>query len=110
MNLTFVEMTVFEKYRADYLSDDEYRELQGALLKDPEAGDLIKGTGGLRKVRHGAKGKGKSGGVRVIYYHFDGGNQIWLFLIYGKDEMANMTSDQKKVFSKALEAEIKARS
>ena len=110
MKLTFVEMTVFEKYRADYLSDDEYREFQEQLLKNPSAGDVIPGLDGLRKVRHKAKGKGQRGGVRVIYYHYDGGDQVWLFMIYAKGEVKDMTPDQKKAFSAALGAELKARS
>ncbi len=107
MKLTFVEMTVFEKYRADYLSDDEYREFQDHLLKNPNAGDVIPGLGGLRKVRYKAKGKGQQGGVRVIYYHFCGGDQVWLFMLYAKGEVADMTTDQKKAFSAALGAELK---
>lgn len=68
MRATFVELSPFSKYREDYLGDDDYRELQRELMTNPEAGDVIRGTGGLRKVRFGDKrrGKGKRGGLRVI--------------------------------------------
>ena len=64
----FVESSMFEKYRTSYLSDEEYRQLQNELLKIPTKGDVIKGTGGLRKIRTASKGKGKRGGARVIYF------------------------------------------
>jgi len=70
MDATFIELAPFQKYRSDYLTDDEYRALQIELMQNPEAGDVIKGTGGLRKIRFADKrrGKGKRGGLRVIYY------------------------------------------
>lgn len=112
MDATFVEMMFFEKYRADYLSDDQYRALQQELLRNPRKGDTISGTGGLRKIRWSdpARGKGKRGGTRIIYYLYDEGDQFWMFLIYDKDEMADLTREQKKLFRKALNAEVAARS
>ncbi len=70
MQAIFAELPAFAKYRADYLDDEEFRRLQQYMLKNPEAGDVIEGTGGLRKLRHGdsRRGKGKRGGLRVIYY------------------------------------------
>jgi len=66
----FVELPAFERHRADYLSDESFRSLQAALMKSPAAGDVIEGTGGLRKVRFAdvRRGKGKRGGLRLIYY------------------------------------------
>jgi hypothetical protein len=80
MRATFVELSSFQKYRADYLTDDEYRLLQEEMLANPEMGDLIKGTGGLRKLRFADKrgNKGKRGGLRVIYYYWVGGTQFLL--------------------------------
>ena len=71
----FIELPAFHRLRQNYLDDDGFRGLQGALMKTPEAGDVIEGTGGLRKLRHGdaRRGKGKRGGLRVIYYWWDGG-------------------------------------
>ena len=111
MKALFVELPAFARHRADYLADEEFRALQNFLLKHPEAGDVIEGTGGLRKVRHGdpKRGKGKRGGLRVIYYWWDGGRQFWLFTIYDKDEMENLSSDEKKLLKSMLKAELEAR-
>ena len=70
MDALFVELPAFARHRADYLDDEGFRELQNALLENPEGGDLIEGTGGLRKVRHAdsRRSKGKRGGLRVIYF------------------------------------------
>ena len=111
MKALFVELPAFAKYRADYLDDEGFRGLQQSLLKNPEAGDVIEGTGGLRKLRHGDQrcGKGKRGGLRVIYYWWDGGRQFWLFTLYDKDEMENLSADEKKVLKGMLKAELEAR-
>ncbi len=94
------------------LSDDEYSALQQELLAQPDAGDVIKGTGGLRKLRFSDKrrGKGKRGGLRVIYYHWDGGSQFWMFVVYDKDEAIDLSSDERKVLARLLVQEVKARS
>jgi mRNA-degrading endonuclease RelE of RelBE toxin-antitoxin system len=68
MNAIFVESTIFEKLRADYLSDDEFLDLQLLLLTNPKSGSVVQKTGGFRKVRFKAKGRGKRGGIRIIYY------------------------------------------
>ena len=111
MKALFVELPAFAKYRADYLDDEGFRGLQQSLLKNPEAGEVIEGTGGLRKLRHGdqRRGKGKRGGLRVIYYWWDGGRQFWLFTLYDKDEMENLSADEKKVLKGMLKAELEAR-
>lgn len=111
MKALFVELPAFARYRADYLGDDEFRELQQSMLKNPEGGDVIEGTGGLRKLRHGdpRRGKGKRGGLRVIYYWWGGGRQFWLFTLYDKDESSDLNADEKKVLKKMLKAELEAR-
>ena len=111
MKALFVELPAFAKYRADYLDDEGFRGLQQAMLKNPEAGDVIEGTGGLRKLRHGdpRRGKGKRGGLRVIYYWWDGGQQFWLFTLYDKDEMENLSAAEKKLLKGMLKAELEAR-
>ncbi len=111
MKALFVELPAFAKYRADYLDDEGFRGLQQSMLKNPEAGDVIEGTGGLRKLRHGdpRRGKGKRGGLRVIYYWWDGGRQFWLFTLYDKDEMENLSADEKKLLKGMLKAELEAR-
>ena len=112
MKATFVELPAFERHRADYLDDDAFRNLQRFMMKSPEAGDVIEGTGGLRKLRHGdqRRGKGKRGGLRVIYYWWDGHAQFWLFTLYNKDEMADLSAKEKRVLKDLLKAELEARS
>ena len=111
MKALFVELPAFARHRADYLDDEAFRGLQQSMLKNPEAGDVIEGTGGLRKLRHGdpRRGKGKRGGLRVIYYWWDGGRQFWLFTLYDKDEIENLTADEKKALKGMLKAELEAR-
>ncbi len=111
MQALFIELPMFTKYRADYLDDEGFRGLQQSMLKNPEAGDVIEGTGGLRKLRHGdpRRGKGKRGGLRVIYYWWDGGRQFWLFTLYDKDEMEDLSADEKKLLKRMLKVELEAR-
>ena len=91
------------------LSDDEYAELQGALVVDPEAGDLIRETGGLRKIRWSQlrRGKGKRGGVRVIYYWYSSGSLIYMLLAYSKDERDDLSAAQKKLLARLVKEEFK---
>lgn len=74
-------------------------------------GDVIQGTGGLRKIRWVDKNrnKGKRGGIRIIYYWYDGGSQFWFFTIFDKNEASDITPDQKKILKKMLEAELASR-
>lgn len=111
MEAVFVELPAFERYRTDYLDEESFTSLQNSLMKNPEAGDVIEGTGGLRKVRHAdtKRGKGKRGGLRVIYYWWDGKNQFWLFTLYDKDELDDLSPKQKGVLKKLLKAELEAR-
>ena len=95
----------------DYLNDESYRALQRALLENPELGVVMPGTGGFRKIRweDSRRGKGKRGGLRVIYYYLTADHQIWFFSLYDKDEATNLTSGEKKVLKKAIQAELEAR-
>jgi len=93
--MIFIETPIFTSELRTHLSDDEYRALQSHLASQPEAGALIEDTGGLRKVRWTAHGKGKSGGVRVIYYHLSSANQIRMLLIYRKGIVDSLTAKQK---------------
>ncbi|MET1067890.1 toxin [Pseudomonas prosekii] len=111
MDALFIELPVFAKHRSDYLDDDLFGLFQQELLKNPEAGDLIEGTGGLRKIRviDQRRNKGKRGGLRVIYYWWSGFNQFWLFTLYGKNEQDDLTSSQKQLLKQMLHREINAR-
>lgn len=112
MKALFVEMPAFERHRADYLDDEGFRGLQVSLMKDPAAGDLIEGTGGLRKIRHAdaRRGKGKRGGLRVIYYWWEQGRQFWLFTLYDKGEMDDLSPAERKMLKERVKLELAARS
>lgn len=111
MEAIFVELSPFERNRRHYLEDDEYRLFQQMLLMQPDAGDVIAGTGGLRKVRFGdpRRGKGRRGGLRVIYYCWLGGAQFWLFTLYDKDEADDLDPRQRLQLAGLLRAELRAR-
>ena len=111
MKAVFIELPAFERHRAEYLNDDGFRGLQSLLMKNPEAGDPIPDTGGLRKLRFRdvRRGKGKRGGLRVIYYWWNAGFQFWLFTLYDKDEMADLTPKQRGALKAMIKAELEAR-
>ena len=104
---TVAETPIFLRRAEKLLSAAEHTDLITYLASHPLAGDEIVGTGGVRKVRYGAMGRGKSGGVRVIYYFYDEGMPIYALLIYGKNERADLTPDQRKSVA-AFAAAIKA--
>lgn len=84
--ISFVETKLFTRLVQEYLSDDEYFKLQQQLLTDPEAGAVIPGSGGVRKFRWGVAGRGKRGGLRVIYFLRTRQGQIWMLTLYAKNE------------------------
>jgi hypothetical protein len=88
--LTFIETRLFTRLLAEHLSDDEYAALQWMLASDPIAGDLVRGSGGVRKVRWRARGRGKSDGVRVIYYARTHAGEIWMLTMYAKNVADNI--------------------
>ena len=90
---SFIETKLFSRLVAEYMSDEEYSSLQNALIKDPEAGDLIPGSGGVRKLRWGVAGRGKRGGIRVIYYARTRQGQIWMLTLYAKNVMENISAN-----------------
>jgi mRNA-degrading endonuclease RelE of RelBE toxin-antitoxin system len=90
------ETPTFTKQVTALLSDDEYRLLQSALITNPEMGDVIPECGGIRKARWGAQGRGKRGGVRVIYYWMISRDCIYMLLVYSKPRKDDLTPDQKK--------------
>lgn len=97
MQVVFIETQIFTGELKKLLSDDEYIALQRFLSEQPLAGDVIQDTGGLRKIRWHAQGKGKRGGVRVIYYYVMSYSQIRLLLIYQKGKKDDLTAAQKKI-------------
>ena len=101
--MIIVETTVFTKLIGQLMDDDHYRELQELLIENPEIGDLIKGSGGLRKIRWKLSGRGKRGGVRVIYYWAVSVDQIRMLYVYSKSDQENLTKDQLKVLRQIVE-------
>ena len=95
--LVFIETSIFTRQILDLLSDTEYQALQADLMDNPARGDLIKGGGGIRKVRFAAKGKGKSGGIRVIYYWMCEDGQILMLLAYSKSTQDDLTDQQTTI-------------
>ena len=98
--MELIETPIFTKRIPGLLCDDEYRELQWAIVINPEAGTLIQGGGGIRKLRWRAVGKGKRGGIRVIYYWYCEEDKIYLLLAYLKSEIGDMTKEQLKFLSR----------
>ena len=111
MKASFVELPAFDRVRAEYLDDERFSALQAVLMASPEAGDVIPGTGGLRKLRFGdgRRGKGKRGGLRVIYFWWEAGSEFWLFTLYGKGEVADLSPAERSGVKKLLKAELEAR-
>jgi len=100
---TFIEHPTFTKQVEALFSDEEYRLFQTDLAANPEEGSVIPGLGGLRKVRWGAKGKGKRGGARIIYLPIHQPSIIYLFYVYNKGDITDMNPDQKKRLVQAVE-------
>ena len=101
--MIFIETDIFTEDVKNLLDDDEYHRLQVFLATQPDYGDLIQDTGGLRKIRWVAKGKGKRGGVRVIYFHRTRKYEIRLLLIYRKGIKDDLTQHEKVILRKLNE-------
>jgi mRNA-degrading endonuclease RelE of RelBE toxin-antitoxin system len=103
--MVILETSVFTRQVKELLGDDEYRLLQVELAERPDAGKLIPGSHGLRKVRWSAKGKGKRGGTRVIYYWAESYSQILMLFIYSKGEIGDLTRSQIMHLNKIMKEE-----
>ena len=90
--MEFIETSLFTRLIYNYLDEDEYLGLQLYLLYHPESGKIVPGTGGVRKIRWAMKSKGKSGGIRVIYFWKVSDDEIWLLTVYGKSEQESIPS------------------
>ena len=95
--MEIIETPVFTKRVAEILSEEEYRELQSELIRDPRAGALIPGCGGLRKLRWRIRGKGKRGGIRLIYYVAFSRSIMLMVFLYRKSETGDLTQKQLKI-------------
>jgi len=101
--MVFIETSIFTKLLSHYLSDDEYQVLQMYLMEHPNTGDIIRGSGGVRKVRWAIENKGKSGGIRVIYYWKNSVNEIWMLTIYAKNEKESIPGHILKQIAQEIE-------
>jgi hypothetical protein len=101
--LIFIETPVFTRTIRRVMSAEEYRQLQSALLVRPEIGEIIPGSGGLRKLRWRISGRGKRGGARVIYYWAVAPNEIYMLLAYVKAQQEKLTQDQLRVLRQIVE-------
>jgi mRNA-degrading endonuclease RelE of RelBE toxin-antitoxin system len=101
--VSFIETKLFTRLVGEYLTDDEYRQLQMLLVEHPEAGPIIRGSGGVRKLRWGAPGRGKRGGYRVIYYVKPGREVIWMLTIYPKSVAASIPAGVLREIRKEVE-------
>jgi len=95
--MEFIETPTFTRLITALLSDEAYRGLQDELVEDPERGDIIKGGGGIRKLRYAVQGRGKSGGVRVIYYWVKDNHQIYLLVVYPKSKKDTLTDKETAI-------------
>lgn len=105
--LSFRESLQFSKKLKNYLTDENYFELQEFLLANPTKGDIIQGGNGLRKIRWRVKGRGKSGGFRVIYYLATAEGYIYFLDIYAKNEKEDLSKEQLKELSELTKAWLK---
>ena len=100
--VTFVETRVFTRRIAVILGDESYAEFQQELARNPEKGPVIEGTGGLRKARWKLPGKGKSGGIRIVYLYLKLRGRIYLIFVFTKNESDNLTAPQKAELKKMV--------
>jgi hypothetical protein len=92
----FIESTVFDRLRAHYLDDDEYGDLQQFMMRNPEAGAIVRGSGGVRKLRWRREGAGKRGGLRLIYFVRYQPNEFWMLTLYSKDKAGERAGPYSK--------------
>jgi mRNA-degrading endonuclease RelE of RelBE toxin-antitoxin system len=104
--MIFVETRVFSRQRREHLEEDEFRALQNHLLENSLAGTLIPGTGGLRKVRWKTEGRGKRGGVRVIYFVVKARDLVLLLLLYPKNVLDDLSVEQKRMLRELVRIEL----
>lgn len=105
--MVIIETSIFTKQIATLLSDEDYRVLQNRLVEMPGSGDIIQGSGGIRKIRCGVSGRGKKGGARVIYFWANHHDQIFMLYAYAKNERDDLTKDQLSALKEAVTLEFK---
>jgi mRNA-degrading endonuclease RelE of RelBE toxin-antitoxin system len=104
-NVVIVETRIFSARIRGLLSDEAYRQLQLALAARPTAGDVIPGAGGLRKLRWSGSGRGRRGGVRIVYFWHPPSEQLLMLFAFAKNERSDLTAGQKRLLRKIVETE-----
>jgi mRNA-degrading endonuclease RelE of RelBE toxin-antitoxin system len=104
--MIFIETRLFSRQRREHLDEDQFRAMQTALIEEPTAGSRIPGTGGLRKLRWSAEGRGKRGGTRLIYFFLESRQIILLLLLYPKNVQDNLSAEQKRRLAEIVRAEL----
>jgi len=102
-DMLFIETSKFTELVQSQLNDDEYAALQWMLLERPDAGAIVPGSGGVRKLRWGLRGKGKRGGIRVIYYWKTADDEIWLLTLYAKNVRENIPANLLKQIAQEID-------
>lgn len=106
--ITVAELPEFVAFARKYLSEEERAEIIDHIAKNPEAGDIIQGTGGLRKLRWGGMNKGKSGGYRIIHYYYNDSIPVFLVTAFAKKDMENISKEARNEYKKLLPLIVKA--
>jgi mRNA-degrading endonuclease RelE of RelBE toxin-antitoxin system len=104
--MIFVETRVFSRQRREHLEEEQFRALQNYLLEDPHAGARMPGAGGLRKLRWSSEGRGKRGGIRIIYFVVEAREVILLLLLYPKNVQDDLSAEQKRMLRELVRAEL----
>ena len=104
--MTFKETSIFTRQITKLLPDAVYREFQQELIFNPTAGNVIKGSGGLRKIRWRSAAKGKRGGIRIIYYWYTSEGEIYLLLAYGKNEKGDLSAKELKILKNVVQENL----
>lgn len=107
--MLIVETPVFTRRVTKILDDEQYRLLQRALLEAPDSGRIIPGSGGLRKLRWAGSGRGKRGGVRLVYYWFSEYDILLMLFLFAKNEQADLTTQQRDMLRRTIEKEYHER-
>jgi len=104
--MVIIETPIFTKLINNLMAEDDYREFQIMLIDQPDAGKIISGSGGIRKIRWSGSGRGKRGGTRLIYYWATNLDQLYMLFAYAKNERDDLTKDQLKTLQKMVVLEF----
>ncbi|KFZ28574.1 hypothetical protein IDAT_07415 [Pseudidiomarina atlantica] len=101
--MQFIETPIFTKRIKSFVADEDYRLLQVQLALNPIAGAVIKGSGGIRKLRWSGDHKGKRGSYRILYYYANSLHQVWMLFVFAKNEQSDLSPDQLKTLRRIVE-------